>query len=102
MNMNRMKIWKLISSKLKCFIFFSIDLCIRGNHPSSLPESPLLSSDAKELAYFSDGHSPKDYEERHQTWNLQCQWKYIYKNISFRLSADVIVIREWGGEAFIY
>ncbi|CDS35848.1 LNS2 Lipin Ned1 Smp2 [Echinococcus multilocularis] len=66
-----------------------------GNHPSSLPSTPPQSPSSNELAYFSDGHSPKNYEEEGRlddrfNWRLHCQWGQAYNTRAFKLSSEAI------------
>ncbi|KAL5111538.1 Phosphatidate phosphatase LPIN3 [Taenia crassiceps] len=72
----------------------NLQVSFGGNHPSSLPATPPQSPSANELAYFSDGHSPTNYEEGHLddrlNWRLHCQWGQANNTRAFKLSSEDI------------
>ncbi|VDL57202.1 unnamed protein product [Hymenolepis diminuta] len=64
-----------------------------GDHALSVPSTPPRSPSTSEFAYFSDGHSPKDYEEESQmnlrlNWRLQCKWEQGCNTPAFKLSSN--------------
>lgn len=67
-----------------------------GDHALSVPSTPPRSPSTNEFAYFSDGHSPKDYEEEAQmnlrlNWRLQCKWEQGCNTPAFKLSSNELV-----------
>ncbi|VDO11438.1 unnamed protein product [Rodentolepis nana] len=64
-----------------------------GDHALSTPNTPPRSPSANEFAYFSEGHSPKDFEEEDQmspglNWRLKCKWEQGCNTPAFKLSSN--------------